>query len=468
MRVVEIPIAELRLEGRFRQDLQNIDELKESIEEKGLLQPITISPDKRVLAGGRRYTACSMLGMEKIPCVVRDTNSEIDELEIELIENLMRANLHWSEEAALIRKLDSLYKEKDKSWGLTNTAKLLGRSKGGISGKIQLATAMEDVPELGKFKKEDHARKALQKLGQKAIVENLREVQKERQLAGGLSIVEVAEKNYKIGDALEGLHDLASLDESPVYFLEVDPPYGVDLHHIQRHRGSGVPMPGSEYHEMSLEDYYALSRLCYTAAAPDSWMIFWHASIHQETVRKALTQAGWSIDPVAALWYKGNAGKTNQPDRQLGRSWEPFFVCWKGDPILVKRGRSNVFHFEPLRGNHKWHPAQRPPELMQEILTTFCIPGAVVCSPFLGSGSTLIACYKEQMKGFGWDLSQHYKDAFLLDVERHFPKLVPENHPLLASAARKSEGLPINSNEESVAYEGEVLRVEELWGDEDE
>ena len=53
---------------------------------------------------------------------------------------------------------------------------------------------------------------------------------------------------------------------------------------------------------------------------------------------------------------------------------------------------------------------------MQEIVRTFAYPGAVCMVPFLGSGVTLQAVYKEGMLGFGWDLDEKLKDKFLVTV----------------------------------------------------
>ena len=100
----------------------------------------------------------------------------------------------------------------------------------------------------------------------------------------------------------------------------------------------------------------------------------------------------------------------------LGRSYEPFFVCRKGDGKLARPGRSNVFSYTPLAPAKKIHPTEKPLDLMVDILETFTFPGTRRVIPLLGSGVTLRACYKTGRIGFGWDLSKEHRKRFLARV----------------------------------------------------
>ena len=85
------------------------------------------------------------------------------------------------------------------------------------------------------------------------------------------------------------------------------------------------------------------------------------------------------------------------------------------------RGHSNVFPIPGVPPAQRIHATERPVELIREILKVFVYPGARVIVPFLGSGNTLIACYKEGMVGFGYDLSEKHKRGFLVRVAKEFP-----------------------------------------------
>jgi DNA modification methylase len=128
------------------------------------------------------------------------------------------------------------------------------------------------------------------------------------------------------------------------------------------------------------------------------------------------------VDNIPAIWVKGvedseGSGQTNNPEIFLARTHECFLIARKGNPSIKKKGRSSVFNFQTVPPGDKYHPTERPVPLMTEILDTFVYPGQLVCSPFLGSGSVLRACYKLGINGFGWDLDEMNKNNFLLKVE---------------------------------------------------
>jgi DNA modification methylase len=177
---------------------------------------------------------------------------------------------------------------------------------------------------------------------------------------------------------------------------------------------------------VSAEDYCTftttLATELYRVAGKDCWMVFWFAFKWMGTVRTALLDAGWSIDEVPALWLKGN-GRTPRPDILLARSYEPFFIARKGQPTVIKQGRMNAW----MRNvdEKKYHPAQRPVGLMEDILGTFLDERRHnVLVPFAGSGATLRACYKMGHAVHGWDSNPEYKNHFMLAVEEDTKKLL--------------------------------------------
>jgi ParB/RepB/Spo0J family partition protein len=104
-----IPIAEIRPGKNPRKlfDEDSLGELADSIRSKGVLQPILVRPSGRgfeLVAGERRWRAAKIAGLAEIPATVRELSDE-DVLEISLIENLQRADLHPLEEAEGYRQL---------------------------------------------------------------------------------------------------------------------------------------------------------------------------------------------------------------------------------------------------------------------------------------------------------------------------------------------------------------------------
>lgn len=101
-------VSEIIVENRVRQAYGWLDSLERSIQQLGLLQPIGVTSDKRLIFGGRRLQACKNLGMKKIP--VRIINIDADDpvtaLRMEKVENDQRLDLTPSEKVEIARRIE--------------------------------------------------------------------------------------------------------------------------------------------------------------------------------------------------------------------------------------------------------------------------------------------------------------------------------------------------------------------------
>ena len=107
----QIPLGAIALSKsnpRVICDKAALDELTESVKAKGVLQPIIVRPVNgsgyEIVAGERRYRAAATAKLASIPAIVREL-SDADVEEIQLIENLQRADLHPLDEAVAFDKL---------------------------------------------------------------------------------------------------------------------------------------------------------------------------------------------------------------------------------------------------------------------------------------------------------------------------------------------------------------------------
>lgn len=422
---------------RFRKDYGDLDALVGSIKEKGILQPITLDPSLKLLAGGRRLAAAKKVGLTQIPCLIRDRKfgedeAEIDYREVELIENTFRKDFTWQEQVALTAELDRLMRKKNSEWSTRKTAALLGQSHPmNVMRALQLQEGMELIPELKDVKTADEAMKMLKKVEEKLITTELRKRQEQIKDSGMKDMLKIADANYRIGDALQGMEGLPSGSGAvgPT-LIEVDPPYGIDLNEQKKQTdGTNIVKTYNEVDKASYQTFIEkVAKQTFRVARANSWMIFWYGPSWHQMILESLRGAGWKVDEIPAIWYKGG-GQTNAVEVYLARSYEPFFVCLKGSPIFNKRGRSNVFDFPPVAGTKKYHPTERPISLMTELLEVFTFEGAAhqtVLVPFLGSGVTLRASYLRGISCYGWDLNGEYKDKFLLAVEEDTKQLNKE------------------------------------------
>ena len=134
---------------------EKLEELKESIYQHGILQPLTVrkidDDSYELIAGGRRYEAMLQLSQEyednrfkQVPVFIKSIESESLMTELALIENLQRANLNPIEEATAYFDLKTNYSMSDQQ-----IADSIGKSRSSISNSIRLLNFNDS--ESGKF-----------------------------------------------------------------------------------------------------------------------------------------------------------------------------------------------------------------------------------------------------------------------------------------------------------------------------
>lgn len=121
-----------------------LSDLAASIKELGVMQPILVRPlvsDKvfgplyEIVAGERRWRATEMAGINTIPAVIRELN-DLETLQLQIVENLQRSDLHPLEEA---QGFKALLDNKDAgSWNADQLAAKVGKSRSYIYGALKL------------------------------------------------------------------------------------------------------------------------------------------------------------------------------------------------------------------------------------------------------------------------------------------------------------------------------------------
>lgn len=152
MQVRNIPLAEIvpsELNPRKTFNQEELQELAQSIQENGLIQPITLrkASNKKdakyeIVCGERRYRACQLIGAETIQAVVKELNDK-QAFACMIIENLQRKDIDPMEEAAALNRLYS-----EGSMTVGEMAKMLGKSNSFVSGRIQLHNTIDPFVQL--------------------------------------------------------------------------------------------------------------------------------------------------------------------------------------------------------------------------------------------------------------------------------------------------------------------------------
>lgn len=103
-----VKIEDIKIKKRVRQNLGDMDALKESLRMYGLLNPITLNDNNELIAGERRLQAAKALGWTNINAVVLSNITSAEQLELELEENNQRKEFTKEELLEGYRRLERL------------------------------------------------------------------------------------------------------------------------------------------------------------------------------------------------------------------------------------------------------------------------------------------------------------------------------------------------------------------------
>jgi ParB family chromosome partitioning protein len=134
-------------------DEDNLEELTNSIKERGIIQPIIVreSNENRskyeIIAGERRWLAAQKAGLHEVPVVVTVAD-DLKSLEFAIVENVQRNDLNAIEEAQGYQRLIN-----DFSYDQEKVAKFIGKSRSHITNFLRLLTLPKEVLKLIETKK---------------------------------------------------------------------------------------------------------------------------------------------------------------------------------------------------------------------------------------------------------------------------------------------------------------------------
>lgn len=123
-------------------DQQSIEELAQSIKEKGVIQPLLVrqrGDNFELIAGERRFRAANSLGLKEIPVIVREVNDQ-DSLELALIENIQREGLNPIEEAHAYQHLIEKFQVSQEK-----ISQALGKSRVSITNTLRLLKLPHEI-----------------------------------------------------------------------------------------------------------------------------------------------------------------------------------------------------------------------------------------------------------------------------------------------------------------------------------
>ena len=147
----QLPISDLvpnKYQPRKIFDESNLEDLANSIKERGLIQPIIVrklNSEKtkfEIIAGERRWLAAQKAGLHYVPVVVTEADN-LKSLEFAIVENVQRQDLNPLEEAQGYKRLIDEF-----SYDQEKVSKFIGKSRSYISNSLRILTLPQDVIKL--------------------------------------------------------------------------------------------------------------------------------------------------------------------------------------------------------------------------------------------------------------------------------------------------------------------------------
>ena len=220
----------------------------------------------------------------------------------------------------------------------------------------------------------------------------------------------------RLGDCLDPVSGLASLPDKSVDHVICDPPYEAEAHSKVCRANTKGPGHGKSAIVEVQHDFPAITEALRMAAAREmvrvsrGWVLAFCQIEAVGAWRAALVAAGakWRRGMV---WVKPDAMPQVTGDRP-GQWGECMALAWAGKGrsrwnLRGKPGSWIVKKYEKGRVN----PTQKPLELMLRLVSAFTQPGDLVCDPFAGAGTTLLAAAQLGRSAIGWEIDPRYHAA---------------------------------------------------------
>jgi len=401
-------------ENRRNVNPERVKELAASIQEIGLLNPITITEDKHLVAGLHRIEAYKLLGRTEIEATVVSL-SELDAELAQIDENLIRNELTVLERAEQLKRRKEIYEAKypesragvkraigmNKALGYNvaeivsatfteDTASKIGVSPRTIRHEVQIAEDLADevkeairdtdladnkteLLRLARLDEEEQkeAAKRIAAGEAKSVSEAVQQIKKEQIYNTYLNVVRKDGTKWRIyNDSMETIKLNEQFD-----FIITDPPYPKEY----------LPL------------YETLSIRASEWLKPTGLMLVMCGQSYLDEVLVLMTK---HIDYYWMAAYLTPGQPTPLRNRQVNCSWKPIIIFGNKD----YKGKIFGDVFSSDRSEKELHEWQQSISGMEAIIKQFCLPGQSILDPFCGTGTTGIAALKHGCRFVGIEL----------------------------------------------------------------
>ena len=381
-----------------RRDHGDLAGLKDSIQELGLLEPLLITPQHKLIAGRRRFQALTELGIRTVPARIVSPANALEEFRMAWHENKHRRPESWAEERRSELYEAQLYAEifpdatirggdrrksdvQSENISLCSVpsftaarAEVFGQTQRTVQSRLQMAHALESHPELASCKTESAARR------------KLRDIKREAELAAVKG-----KATNPLPPAVEIVH-ADCVDWMPEHCAEfdcliADPPYNTGR---------------MEWDNFADDEQYLGFTVAWLKWAFGCLKAEHHAFIFCPSEHGAdyeMILRNIQHRPLSRIvWHHRNLSMGRVIGNGLARTYDLIFHCGTKPLNLSEEWSDKRFDVQTFAApqtnfdDKKLHQTQKPLELIKWLVEIGSRAGECVLDPFAGAGTTGIAC----------------------------------------------------------------------------
>lgn len=421
---------------RKRIEASPLADLEESIRQRGLIHPPTYRLNEhgvwQLIVGERRTTAMKNLHSKgksffhngevvpkgQIPILtLQDNLSRADLKQVEFDENKIREALPWQDEAEALAEIHRLRLEENPSQSRLATAQQLidekvvetNTSAHALAQRIQRATAITENlsnPTIAKARNETEAYNLILKGEEEKINASLAR----RRIAASASLPPIS---IQFGDCTV---ILPKLEPSIVDLIIADPPFGIGADSggfrqrtIHHHNYEDTPeIARAVAQTILMEGFRVTKQMANLWMFCDIDMFPW--------LKETAQRAGWTTFRTPVIWLKSHSeGMAPWQGKGPRRTYELLLYATKGQRGLIT-SPTDVLDYSRVSRSERTHGAEKPVELLTQIIECSTLPGDFVLDPCCGSGSTLVAARNTKRTGLGIEADETFYNTAMSNV----------------------------------------------------
>lgn len=397
MQVTYRPIHDIKPYGKNakKHPEKQVMQIADSIKEFGFNQPIVVDKENVIIVGHGRYQAAHYLGLAEVPVFVADIDEEKAKA-YRLADNKLNES-EWDMQLVIAELKELSLPMVD----LTGFKRSLVLNADGKDDEVPT------VPKVARSKPGD-----LYEMGSHRLI---------------------------CGDATKPEDFLRLMQGTKADMVFTDPPYNVNYSGSGKNTSEGImndKMSAASFREFLVACFKVMREHVKASAG----LYVFHSPTTQAQFEEALNANGMEVK-YQLIWNKPSAGmgmghyrnkhepffyaavKDTSPNFYGDRTHTTVVDFQKTDAAMLKwmkdmreaeqNGKTTIWTMKREPTSDYVHPTQKPVELIMYALSNSSKVEDVVMDPFLGSGSTLIACEKTNRSCYGSELDPKYADVIV-------------------------------------------------------